>query len=298
MMARLQHQPASSRATATAATVGRLPRASKLCQRRCRRRSAASARTRTAAGCPSRRRASSRLRARGRPAMVPGGLDQQASGVAVAGLGDRPLAAALPGGVLAGHKPQVGADRASVEALPVADLPRPGRRRSGWRRRAGSKGGRRPPPRARLAASSRSPHRGRRGGPARPDGGEALLVGRLQAALREALPGEPALVGLRPGGAFPEKAVAQEQLGESVAGTHQIGAGVLTGAYQVTGAPPRLGSARAPPSSSPRRSSLARRRASRRSVLTRSPGARAIFEGRLPGSGSRPPHRRAPARSQ
>jgi hypothetical protein len=42
--------------------------------------------------------------------------------VAVAGLGDRPLAAALTGGALAGHEPQVGADRALVEALPVADL--------------------------------------------------------------------------------------------------------------------------------------------------------------------------------
>ena len=42
--------------------------------------------------------------------------------MAVAGLGDRPLAAALAGGALAGHEPQVGADRAPVEALPVADL--------------------------------------------------------------------------------------------------------------------------------------------------------------------------------
>ncbi len=62
MVARLQHQPASSRATATAATGDRLPRAPKAAQRRCRRRPAASARTRTSAGCPSRRRASSRRR--------------------------------------------------------------------------------------------------------------------------------------------------------------------------------------------------------------------------------------------
>jgi hypothetical protein len=55
-------------------------------------------------------------------ALVPGGLDQQAPGVAVAGLGDRPLRAALAGGALAGYQPEVGADRAPVEALPVADL--------------------------------------------------------------------------------------------------------------------------------------------------------------------------------
>ena len=48
MTARLQHQPASSRATATAITVERFLRACMLCQRWCRRRSAAWARARTA----------------------------------------------------------------------------------------------------------------------------------------------------------------------------------------------------------------------------------------------------------
>ena len=143
MTARLQHQPASSRATATAATVERLPRASKLRQRRCRRRSAASARSRTSGRLALAAARQLTARARGRPPLVPGGLDEEAPGVAVAGLGDRPLAAALAGGALAGHEAQVGADRAPVEALPVADLAWPGRRRSGWRRRAGRRGGRR-----------------------------------------------------------------------------------------------------------------------------------------------------------
>ena len=38
---------------------------------------------------------------RGRSPLVPGGLDQKTPGMAVAGLGDRALAAALPGGALA-----------------------------------------------------------------------------------------------------------------------------------------------------------------------------------------------------
>jgi len=61
MVARLQHQPASSRATATALTAGRLLRASKRVQWRCSRRLPTSARRRTAGGWPSWRRISSRL---------------------------------------------------------------------------------------------------------------------------------------------------------------------------------------------------------------------------------------------
>src|SRR5215210_2058050 len=55
-------------------------------------------------------------------AVMPGGLDQQSARVRVAGLGDRALAAALPRGVLARYQAEVGADRGSAEALPVADL--------------------------------------------------------------------------------------------------------------------------------------------------------------------------------
>jgi len=87
---------------------------------------------------------------------VPGRLDQQASSVTVAGLGDRSLAAALAGGTLTGHESQVGADRAPVS--------------------------------------------------------------------------------LSPGAGLPDEALAQEQLGEPVAGAQQITAGVLAGAHEVTGA--------------------------------------------------------------
>jgi len=45
-------------------------------------------------------------RAQERPALLPGGFDEQAPGVAVAGLGDRPPVAPFPGGALAGQSPR------------------------------------------------------------------------------------------------------------------------------------------------------------------------------------------------
>jgi hypothetical protein len=53
-------------------------------------------------------------------AVMPGGLDQQPPHVRVARLDDRALDPALPGGVFAGHRPEVG----SGEPVPVADLHR------------------------------------------------------------------------------------------------------------------------------------------------------------------------------
>lgn len=54
--------------------------------------------------------------------VVPGGLDEQPPGVAVAGLGDRSLRARRDRGVFGGHQPEVGADRSSGPALPAANL--------------------------------------------------------------------------------------------------------------------------------------------------------------------------------
>src|SRR5207302_1912368 len=55
--------------------------------------------------------------------VVPGGLDQQPSRVAGAGLGDRALAAALTRLVERGYEPEPGAEPARVlEAREVADL--------------------------------------------------------------------------------------------------------------------------------------------------------------------------------
>src|SRR2546421_195254 len=61
--------------------------------------------------------------------VMPGGLDQQAAGVGVTGLGDRTLAAAGAARGLAGDQAEVGADAGAGEPVPVADLhgqPEPG----------------------------------------------------------------------------------------------------------------------------------------------------------------------------
>src|SRR5205823_10975266 len=57
-----------------------------------------------------------------RPALVPGGLDQQPAHVAVAGLGDRALAAPLPTGVLAGGETEERSKRLGTEPAAVAEL--------------------------------------------------------------------------------------------------------------------------------------------------------------------------------
>jgi len=57
-----------------------------------------------------------------RASVVPGGLNQQPTGVAIAGLGDRALGAPAAGGVLGGHQPEVGADSGAGEPAPVGHL--------------------------------------------------------------------------------------------------------------------------------------------------------------------------------
>ena len=67
--------------------------------------------------------------------VVPGGLDEQPAGVAVAGLGDRPLRPGGPGGVLAGHQSDERADGVPGEPVPVTDLDRQGEPGQGRRPR-------------------------------------------------------------------------------------------------------------------------------------------------------------------
>lgn len=57
----------------------------------------------------------------------------------------------------------------------------------------------------------------------------------LHATRFEALPGQPASVGLRPGAPSGEEALAKEQLGEPLAGAHEVNARVVTGAHQIAG---------------------------------------------------------------
>src|SRR3989304_6185443 len=56
------------------------------------------------------------------PALVPGGLDEQASRVRIARLRDRALAASLAGGVLARDEAEEGSEALGRAAVPVAEL--------------------------------------------------------------------------------------------------------------------------------------------------------------------------------
>jgi hypothetical protein len=60
---------------------------------------------------------------------VPGGFDEQPAGVAVAGLGDRPLAALLAARLLTRHQPEERAEPGWIEPLPIAELDRERERR-------------------------------------------------------------------------------------------------------------------------------------------------------------------------
>jgi hypothetical protein len=109
-----QRKAASSRAMATVATVERLPGGE-----------GAVAVVQAQLGAPG---AGGDLRGHvvsgGGPVLVvPGGLDEQAAGVPVAGAGDVAAVALVAGGVLARHGPEVGGQLARVaEPVPVADL--------------------------------------------------------------------------------------------------------------------------------------------------------------------------------
>ena len=180
-------------------------------------------------------------------------------------------------------------------SAPSRRSPWPGRRRSGGdAAQAGEATD--TPTQARTQPPRRSRGRERRDAHARPPPRHRLLVGDPQAAFLEALSGSQrscACVQAEPSQTSP---LAQEQLAEAVAGAHQVTARVLAGAHEVAGSLLRarwhahrreLAEAQQPRQA----------QASRRSVLTRSPGAFAIFEGRPRGRGPAPPRRHAPSRS-
>ena len=232
--ARLQHQPASSRATATTDTVGRLRRCSRRHQRWCRRRLPASARARTAAGWPSARRARSRLGRSGRRwCQAASTSSRRAWPLPV--LVIPPWTRRAPGGELRGHQPEVGADRGAGEPVPVGDLdaePDRGQRgdpaqaaqpshRPGQRLGLGHLFDRGVEP---VAAGVHREHRV-----------EGLVEGQLHPAPIEVLAAQPVGVRAGPRAAVPDQALAQQQLGEPVPRPHQISAGVFAGSHQVPG---------------------------------------------------------------
>ena len=200
IVASAQQWPASSRATATATIVRRLPRRSSACQRWWRRRALRSARARTAAGWPCAA-ALERRRSRERPALMPGRLDQQPARVRVAGLGDRAVAAPLAGGVLARRQAEERAERLRPEALSSRRARPSARARSASRRRAGSRAGPTISANGGSAASS-TIARSSASRRAFACSTAAVRTRRRRAAsgrALEALPAQPALVGERPG---------------------------------------------------------------------------------------------------
>ncbi len=131
MTASDQHQPASSRAMATLATVCRFRCSVNRTHRSCMRWLPRSPRTRVAAdtscyGCELPAGAYGRTD----PVagmVVPGGLDEQSAHVSVAGFGDRAERSCRTRGVLRGDEPDEGADGVVGEAVPIAGLDRQGK---------------------------------------------------------------------------------------------------------------------------------------------------------------------------
>ena len=235
-VATAQQKPASSRATATAIDRAALAAlASSRCQMRCRRRWACQEIAITCGGLAV-------LAARelapdpGRPAVVPGGLDQQPAGVPAAGLGDRALPAPLAGGVL-GRAPGRGSSSAARRARSARSRRsrRTARPRSACRCRAGSAAG----------ATSLRPRRvgHQRGDLAlelvaadqqRVDRAAIVQQRRLRGRLGRARRRQPAAVALGPV-RLPSKRTSwrSSSLREPVPGAHQIAADVLARADQI-----------------------------------------------------------------
>ena len=121
--ATLQHQPASSRATAVATTVERSPRRrSSCCQRWWRRRPAAAARAATSGRWPARRRSMTALARTGRRwCQAASTSSRRAWELPALVIGPRRWRG--PTG-LGRHQAQVGADAGAGQPMPVADLDR------------------------------------------------------------------------------------------------------------------------------------------------------------------------------
>ncbi len=157
----------------------------------------------------------------------------------VAGLGDRPLNARRPRGMLAGHQTDEGTDGAAGEPVPVADLDRecePGQgadptQTSESVHHVGE-----------LRVARHLADRGVEPIPTSFDRQDVLVVGvegqpgRTAVQLRERLVSQPGVVLPGPRlAAVVDDPVTQQQLRHPVPGPHQVAAAVLTGTDQVAG---------------------------------------------------------------
>ena len=201
---------------------------------------------------------------------MPGRLDQQPSGVAVAGVGDPALAGSAAAGLLAGHQAQPGPTVAPVKRASRRS-PRQPKLVSTATHPASPAG---PPPAPRPAwgqltdAPLARQHR-HRPQQRRP---QARLVHRSPDA------GQP------PGCAWSRRqltrpALAQRQLRPPLPGPQQSGTGGLAGSDQSSSRLPSAWVGTRTLGSPPRWGNRASRWASRRSVLTRPPGGRSSLDG-------------------
>jgi hypothetical protein len=230
---------------------------------------------------------------------MPGRLDQQPAGMAVAGLGDRALATSPATGLLTGHQAEPGPDRGAGEAMPVGDLhgqPNPGQH----------------PDPAQTAQPTDQRRPGRGGGRL----GDGASRRSRRAWTARTAPWASSKATRRPGWTSSTPTLASQRacawVQAAPAKTSPWRSRSFDSRWRA-----RIRSARASsrartrsraassawvgtrtPGSSPMCSNRASRSASRRSVLTRSPGGRSSLDDATTTQPPRPPGAPGPARTR
>jgi hypothetical protein len=166
--------------------------------------------------------------------VMPGRLDQQPSGMAVAGLGDRSLAAPAATGLLAGHQAQPGPTVAPVKRCqsPIStaspnpvSTPTPSRQPS------------RPTTGAQVGVAASSPmatsRRSRRAWTASTAPWASSKPPAGQAGSTPPPPWPATARAPGPGSTLDDQPLAQQQLRQPMPGPHQVSAGVLPGPDQI-----------------------------------------------------------------
>lgn len=169
---------------------------------------------------------------------VLGRLDQDAARIGRAGLGDRAALRALPRLFKRGHKAQPGRQLAGpAKARPVVHVEVQDQGSQRVQAAEASQAGDRRPEEGICGQTRELLVEGRLARREHLDGPEAVVEGERGALGREALRGEPAPMGERPGAAsrIPDAAVAQEQLAGALAGAQKVGSYLPAGAREVAG---------------------------------------------------------------
>jgi len=172
----------------------------------------------------------------GRVLVVPGGLNQQAPGVAITGLGDVAAVLLISGGVLTRSKPEVAHQLARLsEAAKVADLGEQAERCVGGDAPEGAKPGDRVCPRLALGDLRQLVIESSELGIEPIQVGAHLIERELGERIAEALAVKPFAVASSPGLlALPvDVAVAKQRLGNPVARSGAGAAQIVSAAHQI-----------------------------------------------------------------